>query len=280
MTSEAPRSPSDNGGMGIQDSGNAPLDLDAETGSGWFSQRKNQALVGASAAVLIGVAVWLALSGAGNTNAEPKNSPVATALATPGETQPVQKPEGSIGVEGTTFATVNTGKSKEFIQQAAEPILEKDYTPEEAIVRFGQIYSIYYTSGTIDQSANDAQETPQSSNEGEAIISNVFKASNNVSDFTKERRTNVSDGLAYLNELGAAPAGKLGTYHTKLQVESKNPNGSYNVTEMVETNFHDLDDNFFTDDETGAVDNVASRVIKLVVEDGRYFIYSDLAENE
>ncbi|MEP6710468.1 MAG: hypothetical protein ABJA64_02010 [Candidatus Saccharibacteria bacterium] len=223
----------------------------------------------------------LKAAGGDNPNTEPKNETTTSAPATPGETQPVQKPGGSLGVEGTTFASVNTAKSKEFIQQATEPILEKDYTPEEAIVRFGELYNIYYTSGTIDSAASGIQETPESLQQGEAILDTMFNGSSiGVSDGTKRLRGLISEGLVYLNETGGAPAGKIGTYHTSYVVEGKNADGTYNVLEKVETNFHQLDDNYFTSNETGAVSHEVPRVVKISVKNGKYVLSSDLPDSQ
>lgn len=222
-----------------------------------------------AAALAVTVGGYFAVTG-GDKATEPKQEPNITAPADPtAETpeQPVDTPEVGVGIEGTTYETVNSAKAIEFIDRALEPI-PGSLSEEEAIIQYGHKENIYKLSGVVD---DDGNETPESQKIGEAIQKTLYGKNHTVSQNSLDGRASVAIGLHYLNEVGAAPEGKIGTYHISYEPVEKRSDGWWLVDIVNETNFYDLDAAFFQNIEESASSRTVQALIKPQVrDDGTY----------
>lgn len=223
----------------------------------WFKDHKGiTAATSAVAGVALAAAVGMGLKGGGN-DAPRHAEHTAAATAEPTET-PVESLKPGVGVEGTTYETVNTSKAQEFVEEALKPI-PSTLPEEEAIVEFGEHLNIYYNSGEV---GSDLQETTLSKATGEQLLNVLFTTGDYVSQQTRGSRHAIARGFYYLNEDGAAPDGKTGTYHISYNPVEQLPDGWYRTEVKVETNFYDLDAAFFQDCPIQCSSNTFTKIVK------------------
>ncbi len=214
-----------------------------------------------------GGAVYGVSQGGEQKSTEPSQKPVVTAPANPGEqtADAPAEPEVGVGIEGTTYETVNTSKAREFVEQALEPI-PGNLSEEEAIIMSGKRKNIYLLSGTVDEGG---KETVESKAEGEKILEASVGKNGTVSDGLRDARATVTTGLWYLNEIGTPS--ETGTYHMSYSPVEKRSDGWWIVDITVETNFYDLDPAFFQHIEESAQTQTYQKLVKPGIhKDGSY----------
>lgn len=170
---------------------------------------KRNIAIGAAGAVLTAVVGGGAVLGLrGSDSPESGKSETTSQSAKPHNVES----ETPVVVNEEYIQSINRDPSPEAIEYSLQPVLVKDYTPEEATIRLLDDLKLYWMGGTPDYNvASPFAETPESQKLGEQQLNVIFGPENKrqglapitIDEWLHQTRGIISTDLDYLTKEGS-----------------------------------------------------------------------------